>query len=657
MSSRPQLEVVASHPPAAPADGGVREPARGSTARAICAAACAIVAAAASASWLWNGFYFYSTWAPIALGALALLVALLLLVPVQLSPPGAVAVLAMGALLAWMAASALWAPSVDRAWTEADRVGLYAALLLLGVAAGRTRLAGRLAMGAAAAGAVAMAAYLTVRMLAGSGAGLFFDFRLNEPLGYTNGQAALLLVGLWTVAAHGESARSWLARASAAAGATLLLELLVLTQSRAVVPAVVVSAAVSMALPGRLRRAWLLVVVAAATAAALPALLDVYAQRTETRSAFPSDDVTRTAALAAVAAAALAGTVWAALTSAAAGRLPFGRRAAAAGLVLVALCAGGVTVAAVGNPADEVSDQWERFTSLEVDTSSRLRFTDVTGHRYDFWRIALRQFRDHPVKGVGAGNFPSTYFRERRVPEFVRQPHSIELQLLGELGLVGGLAFATFAGAVLYAALSRRRWGGPAAHAHHVRVAALGVFVVWLVHTSVDWLWNLPGMTALALLAAGLLLSRPLPEDGPGPRLTRSDPRRALATLLVLVAVAGVAASLGRHYGATRYRERATDELAQDPRAARDDARHALELNRHDMEAYYVLAAAEARFDRYDRARRVLLAATGEERFNYVPWVLLGDLATRRGDIRTARQDYERAKELNPYDPLIEPGK
>jgi cytochrome c-type biogenesis protein CcmH/NrfG len=46
----------------------------------------------------------------------------------------------------------------------------------------------------------------------------------------------------------------------------------------------------------------------------------------------------------------------------------------------------------------------------------------------------------------------------------------------------------------------------------------------------------------------------------------------------------------------------------------------------------------------------VLLDATRREPRNFVTWVLLGDLSTRRGDARAARTEYRRAARLNPRD-------
>ena len=83
-------------------------------------------------------------------------------------------------------------------------------------------------------------------------------------------------------------------------------------------------------------------------------------------------------------------------------------------------------------------DEYRSFTELGARAASTSRFTTGAGNRYDYWRVALDQFRDDPLRGVGAGNYDRTYFAERRTTEDIRQPHSIELQALGELGVVGG---------------------------------------------------------------------------------------------------------------------------------------------------------------------------------------------------------------------------
>jgi len=616
-----------------------------------------VLGLAGAASALFEGLYSYTTWAPVGLGVIALLVAVLLIRPFETSRAGLVAAGALTVLLAWAALSATWADSIERAWTEADRLGIYLAILLLALAATRTRRSARMAMDAIAVAVVGLAIYLVVRLLSGSGNELFFGFRLHEPLGYINGQAGLLLMGLMPVLVHAERARTAALRGLALGAGVVIAALIVLTQSRAVIPATVAVVVLTLAvLPGRLTRAWMLVVLGAGVAAALPALLDVYGERSTGGSPLPSDGALREAAAITLLSATACGALWAAAMSRRVrAALPIGRRASAVALSCLLILAAVAITVRVGNPGDELEGQWRAFTSLEIRQDGDQRFTDASGYRHDLWRIALDQFSDRPLTGVGAGNYASTYYLERRVDDFVRQPHSIELQFMGELGIVGALAFLLFVGAVFAAGLRPRRGRHLAADDLGLRIAALGMFTVWLVHTSVDWLYNLPGLTALALLAAAVLMARPAGADPPSHWLQAARPGRVAATLGLLLILAAVAASVGRHYGASLYNERAEDKLATDPQGALADARRSLSLNPHDISTYYVVAAGEARFNRYAEARRALLDGAAKEPFNYVPWVLLGDLATRRGDIAGARRDYARAKELNPRDPLITP--
>ena len=79
--------------------------------------------------------------------------------------------------------------------TEANRWLLYAALFGVLVLLLRDDRLGAVIIGAGAAAILALGGYLTVRMLAGNGDELFFGGRLNEPLGYVNGQAGYLLLG------------------------------------------------------------------------------------------------------------------------------------------------------------------------------------------------------------------------------------------------------------------------------------------------------------------------------------------------------------------------------------------------------------------------------------------------------------------------------
>ena len=360
-----------------------------------------------------------------------------------------------------------------------------------------------------------------------------------------------------------------------------------------------------------------------------------------------------------LAAAGLAGLAWAG-ARAAARRVGGDRRVrfAATAAPLIAVAAGAlIAVSGVSDPVGRVKDQYDAFTSLDTTTQGGSRFTSGAGNRYDYWRVAWKQFRDEPVKGVGAGNYDSTYFVERRTPEDIKQPHSIQLQALSELGLVGGAALAAFLLAVLAGLVRRANSARADTRLIGVTVAAGGTFLVWLIHTSVDWLHLIPGATGVALCAAACLVG---PWRRPASRGGRPRP-------IVVVGCAALvlfgAVLLGRAALADRLRAEARDALAADPREALRKTESSLSLNDEALPTYYIRAAAHARLGRYEPARATLLEATRREPHDYVSWALLGDLATRRADFDQAFRDYDRASDLNPRGqalatltaPLLEP--
>ena len=71
------------------------------------------------------------------------------------------------------------------------------------------------------------------------------------------------------------------------------------------------------------------------------------------------------------------------------------------------------------------------------------------------WSEATGAWADHPVAGWGAGSFPLLHHRYRHNTLEVLQPHSVPLQFLAELGLIGA-ALALAALALLTAAGAQR---------------------------------------------------------------------------------------------------------------------------------------------------------------------------------------------------------
>jgi Tfp pilus assembly protein PilF len=171
---------------------------------------------------------------------------------------------------------------------------------------------------------------------------------------------------------------------------------------------------------------------------------------------------------------------------------------------------------------------------------------------------------------------------------------------------------------------------------------------VWLVHTSVDWIHLIPGVTGAALAAAAVLLS-PWRRAAPEGRGTLDKLVVAGCAALVVAA----ALFLGRATLADSHATDAKAALASDPRAALREADNALALNHDDVSTHYSRSAAFARLGDYAGAHGALLEALRVEPENFVTWALLGDLAVRHGEPRLAQRYYRRALQLNHRDPQL----
>ncbi|HET7590143.1 MAG TPA: O-antigen ligase family protein [Solirubrobacterales bacterium] len=600
------------------------------------------------------GYFDLSVWGPLGLALVVAAVALLFAHPAVPTGIRAAAVVGLLAFGAWCLLSIGWAESGDRALVEGDRWMVYGLYLLVLVLLVADRADAEVLLAATAAGVIGIAGYDAVRLLGSDNRALFSGTRLVEPLGYVNGLGGFFLLGFWPLIAVAERIRQPLLAGLAAAGAALLAALVVLTDSRGTLFAFALSGLLLLVLlPGRNRRAWVLLFVLAGVAAAWGPLTDV-TQALPSPIANPPSATIERGMRSALLAAACVGVLWALATWAlelVRAREPAlgGRLARASAAVLGAFVVAALLLAAatVSDPVGRVSDQYEAFTELEPTVNGASRFTSGGGNRYDYWRIAWHQFTDNPLDGLGAGNYDRTYFLERQTDEDVRQAHSIELQTLGETGLVGALLLGSFLLAVF---LGAWRWAGVARRAPAeigVAVAALGTFAVWLGQTSVDWLHLIPGVTGIALAAAAVLLRRRPGEGGSGAGL-RPLPALGLAAAVLLAAAAVF--FVGRPTLAEHLRSNARGQLDSNPAAALASADESLSLNADSLQGYYLKAAAFARLGDYRRAKGALLEATRREPHNYVTWGLLGDLLTRRGAIDAAQRAYRRASILNPRD-------
>jgi hypothetical protein len=620
-----------------------------------------LVALALACSPLAFGYYDFSSWAPLGIGAVVLLVMLAFGPAPALGRYGRSAATGLGLLLVLSFASMLWAESRDSAWTSANQIAVYAVVFAIGVLAIRERASARAVMFVLGLPALLSAIVLAVAFIAGAGGSDFLQGRLSNPVGYINGTAGLFVIGIWPWFGFAESLGSRWLRSAAIAAAALIAATAVLTQSRAIVLATVVATVlVLIAAPGRTRRGVNLLIVLAAVAASAHWTLSVYSSTGPSQLLDPSVGAIRGAGLAVLGAALIGGGLKA-LAGTLAARLDGTRRerlAASLGRTLLALTVAAVLVGGIAEH-QRLSTQWHDFTALKAEKSAGNRFLALGGgYRYDLWRIALDEFAAAPLGGVGAGNFADQYYARRHQLEDVTVPHSLELQTLAELGIGGALGLALFIVGVLAAGLTRRRVtlaGTDAA----LKIAALGMFTAWLAATSVDWLYDIPGLACMAMLAAAVLVA-PVPAvaaltDAPlRPGMMRRGRQGQIALALTLGVLALVAASLGRQYVAVLYSDSGKSLATRHPLKALQTLRTAEQLDPWSLQTQYAVASAYARLNDYQAARAALLTAAQLEPENYVPPALLGDIATRNGDRVAALAAYRRALRLDPLEPALQ---
>lgn len=620
-------------------------------------------------------YYDASVWVPVGLGIVLACAMGVVALPTRPDGPAALALGGLLGLGVWSLASTAWAESVENAVVSGNLWLVYGALLLLMLVLLRSERRSAVLLGAAGLGVAAVAISVLARLLGGDPGSLFLGGRLNSPLGYINGEGCLFVIGFWLCFAAAETRRALLA-GPAAGIATLMACLAILSQSRGTAIAMLGSLIVVVALtPGRTRRVYGLLVLAGGVAAAAPDLLHVY---DHTVAGSVPTGIGHAAGRSALLAALAVGAAWGLLTWGL-GLLPASnasraRRVAAWLLVIPVVLALAVAAGSAHRIEHDARDQWHAFTHLtnpstggsSSASASQSRLLSGGGNRYDYWRIAWHVWREHPLLGVGAGNYARSYYQQRATTEDIQQPHSIELQTLSELGLVGALLLAGLIVGIAWGAVRMRPAARRSAVTRSLMVGAVGTFTAWLVQTSVDWMQLLPGLTAIAIAAAAIMvrprrLPRPIGAAARDPRFgdsrfgkaLTSRPALALGASAVVVTLIVAGASLSRQGLADLYRERAQNELSARPASALADANRSLEIDSDAVETYYVKAAALAHFDQAAGAVEALRQALTHEPDNFVTWALLGDIAVRERRLGVARHDYARAHRLNPRETIL----
>jgi O-Antigen ligase len=411
----------------------------------------------------------------------------------------------LGALAGWTLLSTAWAPVKGDAYQAGQQVALYTGILIAAAMLLRAPSAARAVDPALAAGALVVIGYgLSERLLPGllhfarsvSAAG-----RLEQPLTYWNAMGELAAIGfILCTRIAGDTTRSRAVRSLAAAATAPLGLGLYLSFSRGALFACVAGLVTLLVVVAR--REQLSAVARAVAAGALAALVGSRL-RGVTALAGPLSTRERQGAIMLVALVVIAAATGVAQWILARREQPASLRlpAHAPWIALAVLVAGLALAIVVGN-----GESSRQAQSLSTGAS---RLVTLRSNRYAYWRVALRAFGDEPLRGVGAGGWSVYWLRERTVSEAARDAHSLPLQTLAELGVIGLALLAAFLAGIALAA------GRAGRMAPALAAGPIAGVVAYIAHSPLDWDWQMPALTLVAMVLSGALLAL---AERPGPR-------------------------------------------------------------------------------------------------------------------------------------------
>jgi O-antigen ligase len=234
---------------------------------------------------------------------------------------------------------------------------------------------------------------------------------------------------------------------------------------------------------------------------------------------------------------------------------------------------------------------------------------------------------------------------------FVRNAHSLWLETLGELGLIGFLLVVSPFALGLGTGVARlRRVRGP----DRTTIAALAAVVAaFALGAAIDWIWQLPAVTALAVLSLGLLIG---PATAPGEPAAAHRPARLRLGVRAAVALAALAVLFAEAIPFLASQEvSASQRAASDGDLARavERAQSAVAIQPWAATPRFQLALVREEQGRIDVARGDIAGAIERDKQDWRLQVVAARLAIKAGDIPVARRYLARARALNPRSHLL----
>jgi O-antigen ligase/polysaccharide polymerase Wzy-like membrane protein len=599
-----------------------------------------------------GGYYPGAT----AIAALVLTLALLSWFAVARRPLANLGIdmaISAGALMlygVWILLSASWSGSSARALVEFDRTLLYLlALLFFGLTARWKGGLRGLVWGVALALTVISVAGLISRILPHwwSATPVLQKERLSYPIGYWNPvglAAALGMIFCFHLTSSEREPR--VVRLLGAAALPALSLTIYFTFSRGPIPAAVIGLIAYMLIGRpRLLLTGLLAagpMVAVALASAWGADFLAAKDPTTPQAAAQGHHVATTVGLCTLGAAGIR-LILLPLDSVLA-RLSVPRRALRWSAVLagVALVVGVLLAFHQTDLGDRVGDEWDRALHDNVlqTPDVRDRLTNPGLDRIEQWDVALNAFHDSPFHGEGAGTYALRWNRDRSVVSQSLEGHSLYLENLGELGVVGMALLGISLLAIVIGTAIRLR--GPD---RGVYAALLAAGLAWLLHAAVDLDWEEPTITIWLFALGGAALALP---KGPRANIVPGAGVR-VGLVASCVALGLIPALLAVSQARLVQSQRAYDR--GDCTRAVDTARSSISALSNRPEPYEIAAYCESRSGSRQRSLATMKQAVDRDPDNWRYHYGVAMVLAAAG--RDPRPRLREALRLSPREPVL----
>ena len=303
-----------------------------------------------------------------------------------------------------------------------------------------------------------------------------------------------------------------------------------------------------------------------------------------------------------------------------------------------------LVIAAIGLGAPgKVSNAWSEFKQGGGPGSGASRLGSAAGEsRYQFWSVALNEENaSKPLTGTGSGTFEYWWARKGTDDSIVKDTHSLWMQTLGELGIVGFALIIGFFGVILVGGAMRLLRLDPGERSPPA--AALAGVVAFALVATFDWMWQIPAMVVVLLLLATALL-------GPWHSVTEGAlPLRpawrvgvGVVSLIAIIAIAIPFAEM------TLIRQSESDARAGTLASALGAARGAQNVLPGSAAPRLQEALVLEEMGRYAEGAEAARAATERESTNWRNFLVLSRLQAESGEAARSVASYREAKSLYP---------